>query len=381
MELIGFSIALFLAGAALARASPSPRSTQERCSRVAFKKLPATAQNVAFTHPPSPNNVTEILDFLAQSVREGVETNGTQTVSGEFTINGVYCKPTGHHKDRNTLQLLVHGITYNSTMWGGYGLDDRYNWHKYANADGYHTLAIDRLGQGLNTRTLDPLNVIQPALHVEAIHQLITAVRTDSPKNALDRGFNKIAYVGHSFGSMIGTSIALNHPGDATALVLTGYSTTIDFRVIQSIHLEPAAAHSPARFPGVAPGYVVFASESERESAFYGGAYDPDVAQHDFAYEDVLTAGEFAAQAVLFQPAVGYTGNVLAVTGADDIIFCPLGGVASCETILRETGDAFYPNASSFEVYAPADTGHDLTLHYSVPTTLAKVHQFLGKHF
>ncbi|KAK0730260.1 hypothetical protein B0H67DRAFT_548247 [Lasiosphaeris hirsuta] len=147
--------------------------------------------------------------------------------------------------------------------------------------------------------------------------------------------------VGHSFGSSIVISIALNHPNDASALVLTGYSLTIDFRVVQNLKLEPAVVHSPSRFLSVPLGYVVMANQTQREHAFYNGAYNPAVARHDFAYEDIVADAEFGGQATLFHPAVGYTGHVLAATGAEDNIFCPNGGVPTCETILGELGTAY----------------------------------------
>jgi hypothetical protein len=172
--------------------------SHSQCSSVDFQ-ISATAQNLVFSDPPDPNNVAEVMAFMAATTSTGVATNGTQSVSGTFTIHGVYCKPTKKvTKHADTLQLLVHGVTYNSSMWAGYGFGDKYNWHAYANDDGYHTLAIDRLGHGLSTRTADPLNAMQGPLHVEILHELIAAVRTDSAANALDKKFKKIAYVSKS---------------------------------------------------------------------------------------------------------------------------------------------------------------------------------------
>ncbi|KAK3362522.1 hypothetical protein B0T25DRAFT_561589 [Lasiosphaeria hispida] len=49
---------------------------------------------------------------------------------------------------------------------------------------------------------------------------------------------------------------------------------------------------------------------------------DRAVVRHDVEWEDVVMDGEFGDQGTLFHPAAGYTGNVLAVTGAEAVIFC-----------------------------------------------------------
>src|SRR5512140_2065173 len=99
----------------------------------------------------------------------GTPTSGTQPVSGDFVINGVNCRPTKKRsRHANELQLLVHGVTCNSTMWSGYD-----------GISGDATLTIDRPG----------------------------------------RAFSSVAYVGHSFSSRVGSQLALEHPADLVALV------------------------------------------------------------------------------------------------------------------------------------------------------------------
>lgn len=180
-------------GAAVAAAA-SPPGGISNCSPVAFK-VSATADNMVFTNPPDPQNATDIIAFMRLAFTGGVLFE-THKVHGDFTINGVYCRPTNNkHRHPNTLQVLVHGVTYNSTFWSGLGFGDQYNWHVYANNEGYHTLAIDRLGHGHNSRAVDPINVIQTPMHVEVIHQVIAAIRSNSAGDGLDRAFSNIIYV------------------------------------------------------------------------------------------------------------------------------------------------------------------------------------------
>lgn len=132
---------------ATAGKSTAINKSQSKCSNVSFK-LPISYEALIYTSPPSPSNETQNTNFVASTLGGGqTATNGTQTISGTFTI---YCKPHPAsrpcHPRRDALQILVHGITYNKDMWSGLGLGEQYNWHTAANAEGYHTLTIDRVG-------------------------------------------------------------------------------------------------------------------------------------------------------------------------------------------------------------------------------------------
>ncbi|KAH6628819.1 Alpha/Beta hydrolase protein [Chaetomium tenue] len=307
-------------------------------------------------------------------------TNGTLTVSDTFTIKGTYCNPksTGANKPPKGLQILVHGITYNKTMWAGFGFSPSdYSWHTAATSRGYATLALDRLGHGANPQHPDPLSVVQPQVQIDIMHAIFAAARSaTAPLNAvLGRVYDKVVFVGHSYGAFLGAALGAQYPADADALVLAGYSSYFDFSDMIGAEWASAADHDPARFGGLAKGYVAMADETQRTETFYVGGYDAAIPPVDFAYEDTLTVGEIGALAAILGPAVGYTGPVLAVTAVEDAFFCeaPKG---KCEAHLTATADAF-PDAESFDYFAPENTGHDLTLHYTARDTAEQVHDWL----
>lgn len=145
-------------------------------------------------------------------------------MSGEkSTINGMYCKPHSCAASRNTIQVLVHCLTYDKSMWPGLGYSSLYDWLSFANLRGYHTLAINRLGHGENLDTVDPLTVVQGRLQVKQLHFLLQSAR-HGLLPGVDK-FDRIAYVGRSYGSTFGNHSAKDLPDDADALVLTGYSS------------------------------------------------------------------------------------------------------------------------------------------------------------
>jgi hypothetical protein len=76
----------------------------------------------------------------------------------------------------------------------GLGFGDYYNWHSFASLQGYYTLAIDRLGHGTNPQHPDPFSIVEGALQIEIMHQLIESVRSNA-HNPLGQQFEKIAYV------------------------------------------------------------------------------------------------------------------------------------------------------------------------------------------
>ncbi len=355
--------------------------TAQNCSTVAFE-IPATAQNAVFTSPPDPTNETAVIQFMiAAFAGNPPETNGTATISDTFTIMGTYCTPSNQTASKDVLEILVHGVTYGKNYWAGLGFADEFNWHLAANARGYSTLALDRLGHGENPQRPDPLTVVQPQLQVEILHQILAAVRTQSPPsslNVLGCGYGTVVYVGHSYGSFLGSTIVCQFPDDADALVLTGFSTTENFSDVVTAQWTSARQHAPA-LGNLPLGYITLASEADRTAVFYAGDFDPALPPLDFRVEDTLTDGEAAVIPILLEPAPSFTGPLFIATGAQDVFFCNNPTVAECEANLAKSRLDFFPGVqeTDFGFFAPDNTGHDIHLHFSAPATYKAVHDFL----
>ncbi|KAK3397542.1 Alpha/Beta hydrolase protein [Sordaria brevicollis] len=388
------------------------------CKPVSFT-LTASAQHISLSSPPDPTNSTAILETLNQAWDGTIVTNGTQTVSGTYTLKAIYCQPSSHSKphkkgkkdkDDDVLQILLHGATYNKTLWSGYGFDYPYDWQSFAASQGYHTLAVDRLSHGDNdAQNLDPLNEVQMPLQTELLHQLISLVKSPpKPKpntnvtnpttisltpsksnNPLHRTFPKIILVGHSLGSYLSVSLARSYPLDPTALILTGYSHQLNIPHVRSAPYFPAPLVFPTRFPSEryknGLEYLTIATLEGRTNGFYsnetdaaGRVYDPAVARTDYEYSDATTLGEVVSLGNWGEGAGEFEGPVLVATGRKDWICCSPPEEA-CVERLWETGRTF-PKARRYEVWAPEETGHDLTLEFiSARETLRVVHEFLGR--
>ncbi|PVH74849.1 alpha/beta-hydrolase, partial [Cadophora sp. DSE1049] len=308
-------------------------------------------------------------------------------ITDTYTIVGTFCEPEVLVEGRrDTVQLLVHGATYTRglwTDWTGDGFDERYSWVAAASKAGYPTLAIDRLGNGDSSHP-DPILAVQYPVEVETIHQIILKLRAGTlPPPLAGRKFNKVVYVGHSYGSIIGNALATLYPSDPTSLILTGWSSTFITlipTVLGTAIVLPASLTLP-RYKSLPLGYLTISSLPGFRALFYSSpdTYNASLFTYDFANRGTITAGEAATLAFGVNTASAYTGSVLVATGQHDAIFCNvlgvnilLGGLLGTQS---ECGDprtgylgrsrGLFPRARVFEGVVVPDAGHCWQLHYS----------------
>ncbi|CZR64268.1 uncharacterized protein PAC_14166 [Phialocephala subalpina] len=316
-------------------------------------------------------------------------------VGGTYNISARYCKPANNlHSRRNTLQFLVHGITFTKSYWSGLGDPSitqgagapyggqNYSWISYASNEGYPTLAIDRLGNGLSDHP-DPLTVLGTPLQTEIVHQLIVKARAGTLPSANGKAFNSVIYVGHSYGSFIGNYLNVQYPNDANATILTGVTSSENFPFVDAYlpDLVPAATANPVKWGNLPSGYLTLRNVSDYGKGFwYPPFFDSALEQLDFATRGPGAYSEFGSVVLPLEVAGKYTGPVFDITGQHDAIFCPLPDPASSTKpyttydcgpsqggILSQTGK-LYPNAS-YKYYAPKNSGHLWQLHYDAFAT------------
>jgi hypothetical protein len=236
-------------------------------------KIPVTAsttKNLNFLLPADPDQFT-----ITQTFLESVQANfsvletlsaGNAEVSGTWDINAKLCYPIGWNPENSSksIQFLIHGLGFDQAYWD---FAPGYSYIDAVALAGYPTFSYDRLGTGASSHP-DPIQVVQAPLEVEIAHSLIQSLRTSSlSKNA----FKKVIVVGHSFGSVQSVAIAANHPKDADAVVLTGFSiesSGINIAVAD-FGLVIASDAEPARFRSLANGYLVTPTAASNQFAFF----------------------------------------------------------------------------------------------------------------
>lgn len=353
----------------------------------------ATADNLQMIDLPDSTNAPGHAEYFLNALLAVPPNNGTVSVTGTYSIAATYCKPILGILDRKVIQVMVYGATYNKEMWAGFNKSPIYNWHTYATAAGYHTLAIDRLGGGQSQRP-DPFQTVQTQLEVEIIHQIIASLKTPGgipsakiPSFSPSKG-GKIVYIGHSLGSTLGNNLSLKYPSDVDAYVLTGFSSTFSPPIAFLFDMFPAATLGIPRLASLPYGYITSRTESTRTATFYAGLYDAQLAHADYAENlDTYTIGE-GSTGVAMVPVPNYTGRVFLAAGELDALFCDAGGLGAgnfsyeiCKAILVKSRGDLYPNVPSgrFGWHVARKTGHSLGLHYSAPVTIVAVLKWLGE--
>lgn len=263
---------------------------------------------------------------------------------------------------------------------------EKYSWVDYATSQGYPVLAIDNLGAGASQKA-NPITEVQQPLQQAILHEITTKLRAGDLDFAPKA--EKVIFVGHSLASVTGNGIATKNPTDFDAMILTGYSNTLVSAALGLLLtlVTPAQLQNPAKFGGLAPGYLAFGSSEGKRNSYYAedGSFSAALADFDFAHQDTITVGQIVSAFSGLQRADEYTGDVLALTGSEDAFFCgPTGtralGPQSCGTgddSIPAKSRSFFPKAN-FDYYLAPNASHATTLHYSTPDSIKRAHDFLA---
>ncbi|KAH8653243.1 Alpha/Beta hydrolase protein [Tricladium varicosporioides] len=340
-----------------------------------FVPVTINAKNIDLSKVPAPST----------PLSPGFVVPYTIPVTSTYNISIRYCEPVFNEDRENTLQFLVHGLTYTKDYWfapdtGNQLANTRYSWVDYASYQGYYSVAIDRVGNGLSSHP-DPNTEAQYPANVEVAHELIKLFRSNS--SPLPHTFNKIIYAGHSFGSIVGNNLVAKYPKDVDGLVLTGYSNYVIPAAPPEVlnNILPAAFASPTRFSNLPTGYLQFNSRPGQALFFFHAPfYNTDVFNHDYDTRGTLTAGELASTPFALNTASNYLGPVLAIIGQNDQIFCD--PATDCGSVINgplADTKSLFPAANSYEASIVATAGHCWHLHYSAPQGFGVAHNWMAR--
>ena len=120
-----------------------------------------------------------------------------------------------------TIQVLVHGATYDHNVWDFPYRPDRYSYVRAATDAGYATLNMDRLGHGLSSRV--PGDQLDLTVGAYALHQVVQKLRSGT-LHTHQLGHvepEKILLAGESLGGNLVWTEAATY-GDVDGLVVAG---------------------------------------------------------------------------------------------------------------------------------------------------------------
>ena len=286
------------------------------------------------------------------------------------TLWGQLCYRGDH--EPGTVQLLVHGATYNHLYWNFPVGDGYYSYVDAATAAGYATFDVDRVGNGHSSHP--PSSALTLDAGVVALHDAVTALRT----GAVDgHAFQHVIIVGHSIGSVEAWIEAARYH-DVNAVIVTGalHALSPDIGALQA-DLYPAADDPAFAGSGLDPGYLT-TLPGTRGSLFYDPATaSPAVVATDEASKDTTTPAELGGAAAILsqppaqQPSSQITVPVLSVVGEHDNLFCTGVTAYNCAdpASVQRFEAQYYPPAARLTVAVIPATGHDLALSTTAPLT------------
>jgi pimeloyl-ACP methyl ester carboxylesterase len=281
------------------------------------------------------------------------------------TVHGRLCLPAGGAQP-DSVQLLVHGGTYNgTTYWDVEYRPELYSYVRAANARGIATFAIDRVGYGASSKP--PGVTLTGVVHADTVHQIVGRLRSGAVSGT---PFSKVVLVGHSLGS--GTALlAASTYGGVDGLVLTGMTHhQSPAAVADAILNKTYPAPLDPRFAGSLDLTYLTTVPGVRGEFFYSArdrAADPGLVAYDEATKDRVTPTEIAdISAIAFTLPVSLAIDVpvLLAVGSQDNLFCLGLGASNCtsEAALLAEERPFFAPAACLRATVLPQAGHDLNM-------------------
>jgi len=292
------------------------------------------------------------------------------------TASGTLCMPN-HFIGPATIDILVHGATYNRTYWDFPVNQPQYSYVNRTLNAGRATFAYDRLGTGQSSKPLSTLVTIGSDAYI--LHQLVGWARSDL-------GFAKVDLVGHSFGSIVSVNETATY-NDADRLVLTGFLHAVTPGATQTAGgIYPAFLDPQFSGLGLDPGWLT-SVPGVRGTFFYSSIADPAVIAYDEAHKDIASATQFGdGLAQSNAPAAvnisqGVRIPVMEIVGTQDFLFCVGGNVDCNDTSAALANEQpYFTNAPSLSYARVQATGHDLTLHPTATTSFVTINSWITTH-
>lgn len=294
------------------------------------------------------------------------------TVGGQSgAIAATLCTPPG----ATSLQILIHGYTYNRGYFDVAVEPETYSYARVANDAGYATLAIDRLGTGESLHPLSLFTTVEA--DIRTVHEVVQAARNGE----FGTEYDKVMTVGHSLGSVVAQGEAGNY-GDVDAVITTGFSSAVNYL---NAYIEiggrshPAVSDEKFADSGLDPLYVT-SIPGTRTLFINPDNTDPRLNEYDEAeLKDTNSSVENATMATY--PFTNAIANidvpVLVVTGTEDPFFCGLNSAdcTSSESLLAHERP-FYTSGNIVEAFAVPNTGHSIHLERTAPDANERMVEF-----
>lgn len=260
--------------------------------------IKAITTKLLLPEPSSQEDVTQIFQELLQSNSTIIATTygGTSIIDKTFQIDATYCVPTSYSSVK-TIQILTHGIGLDKSYWD---ISRGYSYVDAAAAEGYATLAYNRLGVGSSDHP-DPIQIVQASVDVEIQHSLTSLIW----QGWFDKKFKHAIGVGHSYGSIIQLAQNAKYPKDVNGTVLTGFVNDVRSLSYTIAANNPAVAaiNNPRLWGDLPYGYVVHDTAISIQLPFFRAPYFPLSSEYSSSFLESQLTNNYSVQASSFSKA------------------------------------------------------------------------------
>ncbi len=153
---------------------------------------------------------------------------------------------------------------------------------------------------------------------MSAIYEVTKRLRAgDLPD--VQKKFEKIVHVGHSFGSILTYELVAMHPDISDGIILTGYSQngTYVSAISAGMNWQVARMNQPARFGNHSTGYLTWSNLGSNQYGFFKpGYFDTQMLTHSEANKMPATLGEMLTLGSQPRSAPEFKGPVMVFTGS-----------------------------------------------------------------
>lgn len=288
------------------------------------------------------------------------------------TVRGQMCLPADDTP--STVQLLVHGGTYNRAYWD---MSDGYSYQREMAAAGLATFAIDFLGTGESSQPLSTL--ITGLTAASVVHQVVQKLRSGVDGYQ----FSTVILAGHSMGSGIVILTAATYRS-VDGVVLTGMTHSMDLVALTGIFVDgvrPSLLDPRLSTRAADPGYVT-TLPGTRGVFHLPGDFVPSILDADEGTKDQVSATvvpDLLTLAFEGPASLGINVPVLIANGSKDTLFCAY--TCSSEAALRAAEAPYFSSAAQLSVHLTPDAGHSVGLSVHADTHRAAIRTWIGSRF
>ncbi|MDQ3765621.1 MAG: alpha/beta hydrolase [Actinomycetota bacterium] len=293
----------------------------------------------------------------------------------DFTVVGWLCS-RGRIVNK-TIQVLLHGATYDHNYWDFPYRPDQYSYVRAATVAGYATLNMDRLGHGRSSRVAgDVLDLNAGAF---AVHQIIQDLRSGE---IVSNGFGRIQAERILLaGESIGGNIAWLEAGtyqDVDGLLVAGsaHVFSVGFEDIRK-HTVPVETDPLLGWRSFPPGYFTTRIGTRGLLFYYEPNTDPTVILVDEILKQTITLGENTSVGPTLPVSRRVNAPTLITVGDFDDLFCDPPSCTATGSLDGETAN--YGAGSCAELTIVSDAGHNLNLHRNAPAYFDLVQEWADR--